>query len=114
MERVVIALLAGKRLGRSFKIVLRQQRREKPVARRIADTDALCRCAETFAQARSLRRRAAERPHHLPGIEPEQLAATRRRAEHPAGRRDMPAAIVMARRDRKPDPAFDLLAEHES
>ena len=37
----------------------------------------------------------------------------RRRAEHAAGRGDVPALGVVAGRDRGADPAFDLEAEHE-
>src|ERR1700679_1584948 len=94
-KRIVIALLAGKRLDRSLEVFFGQQRRHKAAAGRMADANALGRRAETLAQARGLRGRRAERPHHLIESERQQFAAACGRAEHTASRRDVPAATVM-------------------
>jgi hypothetical protein len=56
---------------------------------------------------------SAEREDHALAVEAEKPAGAGGRAEHAAGRGDVPALGIVAGKDRAADPAFDLDAEHE-
>ena len=74
--------------------------------------EALGHRAEHLAQADRLRRREAERPHHLLLGQPEAAAARRRGAEHAGRAGDVPAAVVVRGVDGVADAAFRFDAEH--
>ena len=110
-QRMIKTLHAGERFRRPLKTLFRQQRRPQAVARGVADAQAFRRRAQTLAQARGLRGRGAERPHHLALVERGQLSAACGSAEHAAGRGDVPSPVIMAGRDREPDAGLYLIAE---
>src|SRR5262245_2191313 len=74
---------------------------------------ALRHAAEHLAQSDRLARRKPEGPGHAFGVEFEELADCGSRAEHAARARDVPADIVMRRKHRIADPAFDFDAENQ-
>src|SRR5262249_57554968 len=76
--------------------------------------NAFGRRAEAFAQTCGLGRGEAKGGDHRLSFERENFAACCGGAEHTASRGDVPTPPVMAWRDRKPDPAFNLGAEHQS
>jgi hypothetical protein len=112
-ERVVKTLPSRERLGGTVESLRSQQRRPQPVARGVTHADAFGRHAQAFAEAGGLCRGGAERGDELALVETEQLATGSRRAEHAAGRGDVPALIIVLRRDREPDASLHLLAEDE-
>ena len=99
--------------GRGGVALLRQQRREQPIARGIADADVLRRTGQVLHQAGGLAGGDAQRVPGLRRVQAKQLRAGRRGAEHAAGRGDVPAPRVMAGRDDVADPALDLGAQDE-
>ena len=113
VQGMVESLYACQRLRRAVEALARQQRRPQAVARCVADAEALCRRAESLAEAGRLRGSTAKRPHHLPLVEPKKLAAPGRGAEHAAGRGDVPAPVIMAGRDRKTNARLHFVAEDE-
>ena len=110
---IVESLPAGQRFCRAVKTLLRKQRRPQPIARRVSHADAFCRHAQALAQAGRLCGRDAERGYQRAFTQTKQLAGGSRRAEHAASRGDVPALVVVLRRDRKPDACLDLVADHQ-
>ena len=90
----------------------RQERRGQPVLRRASGMKALGHRAEHLAQADRLRRREAERPHHLLLGQPQAAAARRGGAEHARGAGDVPAAVVVRGIHGVADPALRFDAHH--
>jgi hypothetical protein len=76
--------------------------------------NAFGRRAKAFAQAGGLGRGEPEGKDHRFGLKPKNFSAPGGGAEYAAGSGDVPTPPIMARRHRKPDPAFNLGAEHES
>ena len=92
---------------------LGEQRREEPIARRVADADILGGCSKAFGNSSGLARGNPDGMRGRGSVETDELGACGRRAEHPAGCGDVPAARVMMGRYGIAEPALDLDPEHE-
>ena len=86
---------------------------QQPIARGIAHAEVLCIRGEALHQSGRLARGNPDGMCDDGGIEGEQLCARRGRAKDAAGRGDVEAAGVMARRDSVAEPACDLHTENE-
>jgi hypothetical protein len=81
---------------------------EQPVSRGIANADIFCRRGEVFNQARRLAGCNPKRMGNLRTRQAQEFRARGRRPEHAAGRRNVPPARIMTRRNPVADAACNF------